>query len=168
MGLYQEIEETRINLIHQIDIAFERLSQRVLELELQEETEEPIGNFETVYPLSAEPSVFKGRKPTGVFLGEQRVDVPTWKMLFKKVMLFCNEDRKTHAMLMDLRGKITGRDRVLLSQTDEGMRSPICIDKNLYVETHYDTETLLRILTARILDAVAFDYSNIRIAIRNR
>ena len=46
------------------------------------------------------------------------------------------------------------------------MRSPIKIDEALYVETHYDTETLLRILTTRILDEVGYDYSKIRIAVK--
>ena len=34
------------------------------------------------------------------------------------------------------------------------MRSPVKIGEALFVETHYDTETLLRILTTRILDEV--------------
>ena len=46
------------------------------------------------------------------------------------------------------------------------MHSPVKIDEALYVETHYDAETLLRILTTRILDAVGYDYSDIRIAIK--
>ena len=46
------------------------------------------------------------------------------------------------------------------------MRSPVQIDEALYVETHYDTETLLRILTTRILDEVGYDYSKIKIAVR--
>jgi len=34
-------------------------------------------------------------------------------------------------------------------------------------ETHYDTETLLRILITRILDVVNYDYSGISVVIRN-
>ena len=67
---------------------------------------------------------------------------------------------------MDLRGKILGRNRVLLGSEVGKMRSPIKIDEALYAETHYDAETLLRILTTRILDAVDYDYSGIRIAVQ--
>ena len=68
---------------------------------------------------------------------------------------------------MDLRGKVSGRNRVLLGKSAENMRSPVKIDDELYVETHYDTETLLRILTTRILDPVQYDYSRITITVRN-
>ena len=46
------------------------------------------------------------------------------------------------------------------------MRSPVKIDEALYVETLYDAETLMRILTTRILDMVDYDYSVVRIAIK--
>ncbi len=46
------------------------------------------------------------------------------------------------------------------------MRSPVKIKEALFVETHYDAETLLRILTTRILDEVDYDYSNIQIAVK--
>lgn len=78
----------------------------------------------------------------------------------------CCKDRDKHQALMDLRGKILGRNRVLLGSETGKMRSPIKIDEALYVETHYDAETLLRILTTRILDAVGYDYSGIRIAVQ--
>lgn len=69
-------------------------------------------------------------------------------------------------MLMDLRGKILGRNRVLLGSETGKMRSPVKIGEALFVETHYDTETLLRILTTRILDEVGYDYGKIQIAVR--
>ena len=47
------------------------------------------------------------------------------------------------------------------------MRSPLKIEDNLYVETHYDTETLLKILTTRILDVIGYDYRDITITVRN-
>ena len=47
------------------------------------------------------------------------------------------------------------------------MRSPVKIGEALFVETHYDTETLLRILTTRILDEVGYDCGKIQIAVRS-
>ena len=59
-----------------------------------------------------------------------------------------------------------GRNRVLLGSEKGQMRSPVKIDEALYVETHYDAETLLRILTTRILDAVGYDYGRIQISVK--
>ena len=69
-------------------------------------------------------------------------------------------------MLLNLRGKILGRNRVLLGSDTGKMRSPVKIMDALYVETHYDAETLLRILTTRILDEVGYDYSRIQVAVK--
>ena len=125
-------------------------------------------SFETICPLAGGAAMFKGKKTTGVLFGESdRVDVGTWKKVFREILHRCNADPEKHVALMNLRGKISGRERELLSNTSKGMRSPLEIAQNLYIETHYDTEALLRILMTRILDAVGYDYSHISVAIRN-
>lgn len=68
--------------------------------------------------------------------------------------------------MLDLRGKVQGRNRVLIGNETRKMHSPVKIDEALYVETHYDTETLLKILTTRILDEVGYDYRKIKISVR--
>ena len=126
------------------------------------------GDYESIYPLSVTPSMLKGKKPTGVLFGERgRIDVGTWKAVFREIMEHCNADPEKHVALMNLRGKVSGRNRVLLAKTSEGMRSPLELSENLYAETHYDTETLLRIMTSRILDSIGYDYSGISVAVRN-
>ena len=84
----------------------------------------------------------------------------------EEILKDCCKDLAKHQMLMDLRGKILGRNRVLLGSETGKMRSPVKIDEALFVETHYDAETLLRILTTRILDEVGYDYSKIQIAVK--
>ena len=79
----------------------------------------------------------------------------------------CNADSEKHVSLMNLRGKISGRERVILAKERDKMRSPLKISENLYIETHYDTETLLRTLMTRILDVVDYDYSYIKVAVKN-
>ena len=129
---------------------------------------ETVREYESIYPLTASTAVFKGKKPTGVrFPGNIRQDVPTWKKVVETILIRCNRNPECHQKLMDLRGKVSGRNRVLLGKSAENMRSPVKIDDELYVETHYDTETLLRILTTRILDPVQYDYSRITITVRN-
>lgn len=46
------------------------------------------------------------------------------------------------------------------------MRSPIEITNRMYMETHYDTETLLNILINRILIPIGYDVKNISVIIR--
>ena len=61
---------------------------------------------------------------------------------------------------------MSGKKRALLASSDEGMRSPLPIGGGLFLETHYDTETLLNILMNRILRPIGYDYSAIRVTVR--
>ena len=123
--------------------------------------------YETIYPISADPAIFKGTTPTCVLFGNKRTVAHTWKNVFKLLILQCNADSGKHKELMELRNKVLGRERILLSDTPHGMRRPFQIDKRMYAETHYDTESLLRILLYRILDEVGFDYGNISVGVKN-
>jgi len=123
-------------------------------------------DYESIHPLSLNPSFFKGERPTGVLFGDERVDAYTWQMVFKEILRRSNDDPETHVALMNLRGKISGQKRHILANNSNTMRTPHKIDNNLFIETHYDTETLLRILTKRVLDAAGYDYSHISVAIR--
>jgi len=164
MNTVAEIKAAQSYLEKEIRKTFEDLLKR---LQSPEEAEPTAKKHETLYPLSADPSIFKGTTPTCVLFGEERAIAHTWKNVFKLVILQCNSNTQHHKTLMELRNKILGRERILLSDNPNGMRRPFQIDKNLFTETHYDTESLMRILLKRILDEVGFDYSNISVAVRN-
>ena len=68
--------------------------------------------------------------------------------------------------LENLAGKVSGKKRTLLAKTSDGMRSPLKIGENLFMETHYDTETLLNILMTRLLIPIGYDYSSISVTVR--
>jgi len=123
--------------------------------------------YEVIYPLSMNPAVFKGKKPTAVIFGNERVNVHTWQMMLKEIIRRCDAEPEKHKALMNLRDKISGRERIILSAKKSNMRRPFEIGTRLYIETHYDTETLLRVLLNRVLDEIGFDYSNITVAVRN-
>ena len=172
MDMVYELQRVRAELVSQVDATFEQLLQRVraeqegLENAAAGETETT--GYEAIYPLSVGPAIFKGKKPTGViFANGARIDVPSWKKVVEEILRRCNAEQDKHLALMELRGKVAGRERTLLAKNGNGMRSPMKIDRNLYMETHYDTQTLLRILTLRILDVVGYDHSGIAIAIRS-
>ncbi|MDR2089965.1 MAG: hypothetical protein LBP73_11510 [Clostridiales Family XIII bacterium] len=166
MNAIEEIQNIRSEIMLKVDAAFTELIQK---LESGSDTSKKrwIGNYETVYPITANPAIFKGKKPTAVMFGTERIDVSKWKTVVAEIMKRCNSDSEKHVLLMNLRGKISGRERVILAKEDDKMRSPMKISENLYIETHYDTETLLRTLMTRILDAVDYDYSGIKVAVRN-
>ena len=174
MNVIQEIQDTRAQIIEGVNTVFDQLLEKLASTgiseisSIEDGAQTQNGDYESIYPLSANPGIFKGKKPTGVLFGENgRVDVGTWKMVLQEILQRCNTDPEKHVALMNLRGKVSGRERILLAKDSENMRSPLKLSENLYVETHYDTETLLRIMTTRILDAVGYDYSGISVAIRN-
>jgi len=123
--------------------------------------------YEVVYPITMNPAVFKGKKPTAVIFGSERVSVSSWQKAVKEIMYRCSADSEHRKRLMNLRDKISGRERLILSAKKSGMRRPFEIGSRLYMETHYDTETLMRVLLTRVLDEVGYNYSNITVAVWN-
>lgn len=118
-------------------------------------------------PLTASSAAFKGEKPESIlFPGGREVKTPTWKTAVLTIMQDCNEETVMHAHLMGLRGKVLGRQRAILAASPEKMHAPLEIDKDLYMESYYDTETLLYVLKNRVLDEVGYNYSGIRVRFR--
>jgi hypothetical protein len=162
----EDLQEVRNELIREIDEVFAELARKLEEPDDQARSDEA-DSYDRIYPLSYDSGSFKGEKPTGIIFGRERVAVYTWKQVFSEIMKRCNADIDKHRALMDLRGRASGRTRAFLSDRPDGMRSPLKIDNKLYAETHYDTQTLLRILLHRILDTVHYEYGNIYVAVRN-
>ena len=169
MDTAKELQVLREELIREID---EKIGQMLKKLQNENNTNHQKNHvqtrvYESVDPLNVGTGIYKGKRPTAVIVpGEVRKECPTWKKVMEEILKDCCKNLERHQMLMDLRGKILGRNRVLLGSETGKMRSPVKIDEALFVETHYDAETLLRILTTRILDEVGYDYSKIQIAVK--
>lgn len=169
MDTVQELQKLKEELIQEINGKIEQTIEKLrTDGQMISERENiPAREYETIYPLSAGTGIYKGKRPTGViFAGGKRVESPTWKKVMEEILKDCCKDPVRYQALMNLRGKILGRNRVLVGSEIGEMRSPVKIGEALYVETHYDAETLLRILTRRILDEVGYDYSRMRIAVK--
>ena len=124
-------------------------------------------NIAPTLPLTTNSAAFKGEKPESIlFPGGREVKTPTWKTAVLAIMQDCNEDPVMHAHLMGLRGKVLGRQRTILAASPEKMHAPLEIDKDLYMESYYDTATLLYVLKNRVLDEVGYNYSGIRVRFR--
>jgi hypothetical protein len=124
------------------------------------------GRNEFAYPLSAETYLFIGKKAAAVLFGAERVDVKNWRGVFGLLLNRCNEEH--HDDLMYLRNKAAGKVRTFLSDKPDGMVRPFRIDEELYADSgQYGTVTLLHILRDLILTPTRFDWSDIRIVMRN-
>jgi len=156
-----ELKKVREDLFNLVNTTIGTLITR---LESGEDIENGL-SFETVYPLSITPSLFKGTKPTAVIFGEERVEVKTWRTVCFEIMQRCISDPDKHADLLYLRNKIAGRTRVILSDKPDGMNKPLKLADALYMETFYDTEWLIRILTKELLGNARFDYNDISIEV---
>lgn len=167
VNIIKELEDMRKRVLQEINTEFDILIERAAE-ELSQQPREQVKPYEIRYPLTAGGGIFKGKKPTGLIIGEQEpIMVRTWKQIAQEVMRNCASQDEYRQRLFELAGKIAGRKRVLLATGDNDMRSPLKICEGLYMETHYDAETLLSILTNRILIPIGYDYSTISVTIRN-
>lgn len=163
----QTLQELK-NMLASLEAMEQNLRKLIVQMECEAAgSGEEIRDFEEVYPLSVSPAFFKGKRPASIMFPDgRRLATPTWKKFVAALMEDCNKDKTRHDKLMLMRNWVQGRERTLLGKSIEKMRSPIMIDEGLYLETHYDTESLLRITTDRILKAVGYDYSSIKVVIR--
>lgn len=172
MDIVQELQNLREELILEINEKIDWIiegvkNENISSISSFQEKNLNSRNYEIIYPLTVGTGIFKGKRPIGtIFANGKRIETPTWKSVVTELLKNCYKNKDQKQELLNLRGKVLGRNRVLLGSETGKMRSPAQIDEALYVETHYDTETLLRIVTTRILDEVGYDYSKIRIAIK--
>jgi hypothetical protein len=161
--LLRELEEARERLIAQVISRMDALRDRILS---GEEVDVSDVGYETLWPLSTMPEMFKGRKPTAILFDEERVPVKKWREVYTLVLKRCAADEAGHAALMYLRNKIHGRSRTFLSDKPDGMDFPIKVCDGLYAEADFDTGALIRMLTTGILAPARYDYSGIAVALK--
>ena len=125
-------------------------------------------SFESIVSINLPLNDFKGKKPTGLFLpGRPRVNLGTWKQVAVELLKDCINDPDRKAKLYALRGTASGRNRVFVDAVPDTMRSPAEISRNLFVECHYDTATLLHVVLHILLKSVGYDYSQVNVALKN-
>ncbi len=115
------------------------------------------------------PATLKGKKPIGLkFTSGESVETPTWKSVVQTIMQHCNSQPDMHERLMQLSGKVAGRQRIILSKSAEEMDVPLKIDEGLYFEGKFDTEALLTMMTKKVLEPIGYDYNQIIIQYADR
>ena len=156
-----ELESVREKML---DVVNNRINDLITRIKSGESLEDDISPVETVYPLSAAPSLFKNTKPTAVYFGEEVVPVKTWFNVYTLILRRCAEDQERREAFLYLCNKILGRKRVILSDKPDGMNRPAEVTEGVYAEGFFDTEWLIRILTTQLLDNVGYDYSDISVS----
>lgn len=71
-----------------------------------------------------------------------------------------------HQRLMNLRGSVAGRTRFILAADPDSMDVPLKIDDDLYFESKFDSEYLMKMMTERVLNVIGYDYSGITVTLR--
>ena len=163
MNLINEIRENQNQLILMINTTFDELVKKVEKMQRGEQNDEM--ENEITYPIT-NTSVFKGKKPIAVKIQNKRVITPTWKKVVETILKEVLEDEQMKNKIFGLRDVLLGRVRTRVSKKKNQMRSPLKLCDELYIETHYDTETLMNLLL-EILDSISYDYNNIKVVIKN-
>lgn len=163
MNIINDIREKQNQLIVMINTVFDEIVKEVEQLTLEENM--TITEYESVYPVTNSTG-FKGRKPIAVIIEGKRMTTPTWKKVVENVLREVIKDEKMKQKIFDLRDILLGRIRTRLSRKSDNMRSPIKLCDNLYIETHYDTETLIKLLI-EILSEISYDYNKIKVVVKS-
>lgn len=120
-------------------------------------------------PLSAPPYRFKGTKPAAVIFPDgRRVEAATWRKAVTAILQDCMDTPVSGGRLMAIRGKVMGKQQVILGASPEGMDAPLEIGQGLFMEGKFDTESLLYVLTKRVLEPAGYDYGRLSIQLRRR
>lgn len=172
---YRELEQLKKSVCDTLEQARTSVCESIAEMQRtllseegrEEDNESGLQEYERIYSLGTPPNFFKGTRPTGIIFPDgTRKDATTWKMVFKCVLEYCIQDPDKYHGLMQLRGRIRGRERIFLDSEKGNMRSPVQIAPGLFAETHFDTETMIKTLTTSILKAVHFETWNIFVTIQ--
>ena len=163
MNIIDEIRQKQDDIILMINSVFDELVQKVSNL--KESEIDNHNSFECIYPLT-NTSGFKGRKIIAVIINGERTTTPTWKNAVGKIFEYVLSDQVYKRKMYELSDKVLGRKRTRLSSSQIDMKSPLKLADNLYLETHYDTETLMNLLL-QLLNEISYNYNNIKIAVKN-
>ncbi len=163
MSIISEVREKQNELIVMINTTFDEI---VMQLEKQGLGENPYeAIYESEYPIT-NATGFKGKKPIAVKIENKRIMTPTWKTVVETILKEVMKEDEMKNKIMGLNDKLLGKVRSRLSKDATHMRSPMELCDGLYIETHYDTETLMKLLI-QILKEISYDYSHLRIIIKN-
>ena len=164
-----ELNKTRQSMIDVINNSFDRIIAGLDSNNPNNTDGEnlmPELSTEWKMPITTNPVLFRKQKTLAVIFGKKRVHVKTWAGVVVAVLTHCIQDPVYHDKLMELRGRIAGKERFFIAKTPDSMKRPKKICEGLYVEVTYGSETLMHILVNRILWAIHYDCSDIYVVLK--
>ena len=117
-------------------------------------------------PLYGNFAYIVGKKPVAVLIEGERIPAAKWTSVYKTILQNCVQDPIYHERLMNLRDKALGKIRTFISGKPDGMTRPVKICEGLYGETQYGSQTLMHILTTRLLVPINYDLSRIKVVVK--
>ncbi len=157
--LYKMVEQVRKELHEMVDREVNTLLNRL-------KYGTPKMSAEITLPLSTMPAYFKGKKPVSVVYPDgNEMPATTWRKVAEELLFNCAEEPIMCGRLLDIRGKVFGRDRVIFDGTGEGMDRPVKFYPGMFFESKFDSETMLKVITKRIFEPIGYDYHRIGIKV---
>lgn len=159
-----QIEQSRKQMHQKIDDQYDELVRKIL----MEGKRLTMDDGEQLLSLATDPARFKGTKPSLLLFPDGRtVSTHKWRLTALEILWDCNNDPVMHDRMMQLRDRVSGRLRSLLSNSPEGMSVPLMIDEGLYLEGKLDTEYLIKTVRDQMLDPVGYDYDRIGVVVHD-
>ena len=138
--------------LNKMDEEYENILEKLMQ--------ENIDNTENIY-LITETSEFINKKPMKIKMHNEYTSIFSWRDAFRIILTDVMKNSRMKDRIMDLRYD-TQFKRIAYS--DKGMKSPLRLAENLYIEMHSGTEQLMSFLI-RILNTIHYDYRDICIII---
>lgn len=162
---HKEIYET----LKQLQMVLRETDERISQLIAQQQSGvSERGSDEIKLPLTVMPAYFKGKKPLSILYPDgTEVGVRTWKQVALQLMRGCAENETMASRLEAISGKVWGRDRMILGENGDGMDAPLKIREHVYLESKFDTESLIKVITNRIFAPIGYDYQGIQLKVVN-
>ena len=161
-SVISDIRKKQDELIMMINGTFDSIIKEIQNIDFS--TVDEKNEFELIFPIT-NTTGFKGKKVIAVILNGERVITPTWRKVVEFILKDAISDKSKLNKLNNLRDRLLGRVRTRVSSKKDEMRSPLKLKEDLFVEVHYDTETLMNFLL-QILDEIGYDYGAINIVIK--
>ena len=106
---------------------------------------------------------YKGKVPKKIKLLNEIIEVKNWRDLFIKcaesLIITCPEEFKNLPYLEKFMGRY-------LSINDYYLREPYQLSNGYYLETHYDSNTIIRIIKEKLLTGCGFSEDDLNIYLK--
>jgi len=152
--LLKELDRMRDKMIRNINSEYDNLKMQLT------------GEENVPAPIRLDnPHKFIGRKPVKLYIGSEEYSVSKWSEV--AYFLLCKLNTERYNEIRGISDKLSGKKRIILGSSGDGMDRALKVDEDLYFESHFGTEMMLTLLL-KICKYVDFDSNTILVSVINR